>query len=161
MSAAGSGTNIGTMTSDFCSNATLTINTTVCNTANDVHNYYSWKNTQVAAQDYDIFTRWQVPSNFDTTAGTLPTIQYYSDRVTTSDAVTMTVYATTGASTTQCGTVTSATGAANTWKLETYTTGACTITAGVTQLTFDIHLVAATSDTARIGEVFINYLSNF
>ena len=161
MSAAGSGTNIGTMTSDFCSNATLTINTTVCNTANDVHNYYSWKNTQVAAQDYDIFTRWQVPSNFDTTAGTLPTIQYYSDRVTTSDAVTMTVYATTGASTTQCGTVTSATGAANTWKLETYTTGVCTITAGVTQLTFDIHLVAATSDTARIGEVFINYLSNF
>jgi hypothetical protein len=161
MSATGSGTNIGAMTSDFCSNTGLLVNTAVCTTANDIHNYYSWKNTQASAQDYDIFTRWQVPSNFDTTAGTLPTINYYTSRTTASDAVSMTIYATTGTSTVQCGTATPATGAANTWKMETYTTGACAITPGSTQLTFDVHLASATNDTARIGEIIINYLANF
>ena len=62
----GDGTNnIGTMTSDFCSNTgALAIATAICSVAGDVHNYYSWTATATAVADYDIYVRYQVPSDF-------------------------------------------------------------------------------------------------
>ena len=159
MSATGSAANIGTMTSDFCSNGSPAVNTTVCNTAGDIHNYYTWTTTQASAQDYDIFTRWLVPSNFDASAGTLPTIQFSNDRtsVAAGNAVTLTIYNGNAV----CGTATSGAGSAGVWALTTYTTGACTITAGTSVLTFDVHLSATTSSPVRIGEILINYQANF
>jgi hypothetical protein len=166
-----SATNLGTMTSDFCSSVTasggnggLNVNAaTACATAGDQHNYYTWTNTQAVAQDYDIYTRWQVPSNFDptTTAQGLPNISFYNSRsiITGTNAVTVNVYN----GSTLCGTATSGGGGAAAWELKTYTLtgGACTLTPGTSILTFDVHLVSTTGANSRIGEILINYLANF
>jgi len=69
----GGGTNIGTMSSDFCSNTgALSIATGVCTTAGDVHNYYSWTTNQGSSQDYDIYVRYQVPNDFGLLAAQQP-----------------------------------------------------------------------------------------
>jgi len=74
----GDGTsNVGTMTSDFCSKTNTNppdINTGVCVTAGDLHNYYSW--TAQATNDYDIWIPWQVPSDFGEFASSTA-IQFY------------------------------------------------------------------------------------
>jgi parallel beta-helix repeat protein len=150
--------NAGTMTSDFCSNSSPAINTGVCGVANDVHNYYSWTTSQASAQDYDIYVRWQVPSNYDS-SDSMPTIKFYGWRTnTTNDSLTMTVRN----GTTTCGTATSAGGSNGAWTQATYTTGSCgTITPGTTVLTFTLHMTAATSDFVRVGEIGITYNSVF
>ncbi|HVW23689.1 MAG TPA: hypothetical protein VHB51_04385 [Candidatus Saccharimonadales bacterium] len=158
------GSNVGVMTSDFCSFA-LNINggtgtPDVCASSNDAHNYYSWTTSQASAQDYDIFVRWQVPSNYDT-ADALPTIKFYGWRTSTAnDAVSMTVKNDAG---TTCGTLTSASGSNGFWTQATYNNsgGSCSITAGSTVLTFDIHLSAATGDFARVGEINLTYNAIF
>lgn len=164
MTATGSGANVGTMTSDFCANdgsgtASATyVNTTYCPTTGDYHNYYNWTTSQATAQDYDIFTRWQVPSNYDS-SDAMPTITFYGWRTnTTNDAVTLTVRK--GA--TVCGTATSVGGSNGAWNQATYSSsGSCgTLTPG-TVLTFDIHLSAATGDHALVGEIGITYNTVF
>ena len=156
----GGGDNIGTMTSDFCSNGNTNppnINTTVCATSGDLHNYYSW--TANATNDYDIWVNWQVPSDFDG-FDTSSAIQFYGWRTSSSDAVTLTVYDDNDA---VCGTGTSISGTASTWNLTNYAdpTGCSAITAGDT-ITFRMHLtVGVNSEFARAGEIYINYLSKF
>jgi len=147
--------NSGTMTSDFCGrddNNPATgfpdVNTTVCNTNGDFHNYYSW--TSNGANDYDIFVRWRVPSDFSS----FSSVQFNSKKSATGDDVKMTMYTNAGAG---CGTATSMTNTASAWQTTTYTIGACAPSAGDI-LIFDIHMaVAANGNTCQMGEIPITY----
>jgi hypothetical protein len=147
--------NHGSLTSGYCSNQPP-VNTDVCAHANEAQNYYSWTTTEPTTQDQDIWVRWQVPSNFDTTDN-LPTINFNSwltDKAR--DAITLTIRN----GNTICGTATPAAGNNGTWNLTTYNGGACNAQPG-TVLTFDIHLSAATNDFARVGEIRIDYNAVF
>jgi hypothetical protein len=154
----GDGTNnVGTMTSDFCSGSSrLNINVSGSNcSANDEHNYYSW--TAQATNDYDIWSRWQVPSNFsafDTTA-----IQFYGWRTASTESIVFTVYK----NATSCGTVTMGGADANlTWNLKSISSlSGCTINANDT-LNIRMQMTVGTNnDYVRMGEITINYLSAF
>ncbi|HVX24689.1 MAG TPA: hypothetical protein VG992_05120 [Candidatus Saccharimonadales bacterium] len=160
----GDGSNVGTMTSDFCS-TTLHINdstngTNVCTTSGDVHNYYSWTTSQGSAQDYDIYVRYQVPSNFNALAASSPLTMYGWATNTGTDAVQLSVYQTTGGTTSTCSTNTNVATTNTTWTSTSVSFGSCTITAN-SVLTFKVHVVAGTGDFARAGEISFNYLSSY
>lgn len=157
----GDGTsNVGTMTSDFCSKTNTNppdINTTVCVTAADLHNYYSW--TANATNDYDIWVNWQVPSDFSAFASSTA-IHFYGWRSSISDSVTLTVYDDNDA---VCGTATAISGTVATWNSTNYAdpTGCSAIVAGDT-ITFRVQLsVGVNSEFARMGEIDISYLAKF
>jgi hypothetical protein len=60
--------NTGTMTSDLCSGTSrLSINS-VCG-ATEEHTFYEWTTSEATAQDYDVYVRWRVPSDFDDSSG--------------------------------------------------------------------------------------------
>jgi hypothetical protein len=153
----GDGTNnTGTMTSDFCSGTSYrSINTSIC-AASEEHNYYSW--TAQATNDYDVWTKWQVPSDFSAFAASNP-ITFYGSRSSSSTgtSVTLTFYNAAG---TVCGTATSITNT-TTWSSTNYTSSGCTPSAGDV-LTIRVTLsVGVNNEVARIGEITINYLSAF
>ena len=146
------GSNSGTMTSDFCGNdgagSFVDLNTGVCNTSGDFHNYYSW--TSNGANDYDIFVRWRVPSDFSS----FSTVQFNSKKSATGDDVKLTIFTNTGAG---CGTGTSMTNTAAAWQTTTYTISGCAPSPG-DMLIFDIHMaVAANGNTCQMGEIPITY----
>ena len=64
------GTGVGTMTADFCSNqsGTLQINYATaadpCFTAGEVRNYYKWTSPQATSQRYSIYVTYQLPATF-------------------------------------------------------------------------------------------------
>jgi hypothetical protein len=152
--------NIGTMTSDFCGNTgTLTLNTGICNTG-QVHNYYSWTTSQSAQEDYDIYARWQVPSNFGDTAAF--SFSGWRTAVGTNESITVTLYNSAG---TSCGsgTIGGATGTVGSWVTAVNITYAgCTITAGE-NMTFKTTLSVPGSNTdfVRMGEITIGYNAKF
>jgi hypothetical protein len=152
MTAANTGnTHVGTMTSDFCSGSGaggLNINASVCGTGTATHNYYSW--TANATNDYDIFVRWQVPSDFSS----FSSLNFNGWKTGTTDDVKLTVYSATNAA---CGTPTSISGTNATWINQAYTITGCSPSAGDV-LTLDIDLkVAVTNDFARVGGITITY----
>jgi hypothetical protein len=152
--------NTGTMTSDFCSNGNTNppdINTGVCATSGDLHNYYSW--TAQATNDYDIWVDWQVPSNFDAFASSTA-ISYYGWRTSVSDSVTLTVYDDNNA---VCGSATAISGTVAQWNNTNYAdpTGCSAIVAGDI-ITFRVQLSVGVNDEyARVGEISIDYLAKF
>ncbi len=157
------GTNIGTMSSDFCSNTgALSIATGVCSTSGDVHNYYSWTTNQPGAEDYDIYVRYQVPSDFGIlpTTGASLTLNGWVTSTASSDAVQLAVFKGGAA----CGSAVSAATTAGVWTTGSiiYTGfGGCSIGAG-DLLTFQVHVKAgATGDFARAGEITFSYLSQY
>jgi hypothetical protein len=152
--------NSGQMTSDFCSGSSrLNINTAVCTNATESHNYYTWTTTQVTSQNYDIYVRWQVPSDFSGwTSDTA--LSGYGWKTASGDAVTLSMYNSSG---TQCGSSTDLTNATTgAWASSTQSgLNACGVTAGSIVI-FKIHLVAAASgDFARVGELSLSYLAGF
>jgi fibronectin-binding autotransporter adhesin len=159
--------NAGTITSAYCSNVAggLQVNFgagKACANANDSHSYYEWTTTAATAQNYDVFVRYRVPSDFDNTGdfGTNASIGVYGWRTNTAnDAVTTTIYNQAGQA---CNGDQANIGAAATWsKLDLALTGTnCDINANE-YITMKIHLVAGTNDFARVGEVEINYKSVF
>jgi len=154
------GTNVGTMTSDFCSKTNTNppdINTGVCVTAGDLHNYYSW--TAQATNDYDIWIPWQVPSDFAEFASSTA-IQFNGWRTTSSDSVTLTVYDDNDAI---CNGATAISGTEATWNATNYAdpTGCGAIAAGDT-ITFRVQLSVGVNDEyARMGEISVSYLATF
>lgn len=144
--------NTGTMTSDYCSGSSLTrtVNSSVCDGATTTeHNYYSW--TASATNDYDIWTQWQVPSDW----ASFSSVTFAAKvSTTTSDSVVVTIYKV-GVST-SCGSATVNT--ASTWQTSSsISTAGCTISAG-DKLMFGIKLtVGVTNDFARMGEIIITY----
>jgi len=159
----GDGTsNVGTMTSDFCSKTNTNppdINIGVCVTAGDLHNYYSW--TAQATNDYDIWIPWQVPSDFGEFASSTA-IQFYGWRTSNSAGtdVTLTVYDDNDAI---CNAATAISGTVATWNATNYADpiGCGAIAAGDT-ITFRVQLSVGVNDEyARIGEISISYLATF
>jgi hypothetical protein len=151
----GDGTsNTGTMTSDFCSGSGvggLNINASVCGTGTATHNYYSW--TASATNDYDVWVRWQAPSDFSSFGSNAFTLNGWT--TSASDSAALTVY---DASNTSCGTGTVSTTA--TWGTAQITPSGCTVSAGDI-LSLKIHLnVAVTGEFARSGEITIVYNRN-
>jgi hypothetical protein len=147
--------NSGTMTSDFCGNdgagSFTDLNTGVCNTSGDFHNYYNW--TSNGANDYDIFLRWRVPSDFSS----FSTVQFNSKKSASGDDVKLTIYTNSGA---VCGTGTSMTNTASAWQTTTYTISGCSPSPGDT-LILDVHMaVAANGNTVQMGEIPITYNRN-
>ncbi len=91
--------NTGTMTSDLCSGTTaprLNLNPTICG-ATEEHSYYSW--TAQATNDYDIYIRYQLPSDFAGFSSTT-SLKMFGWRSTATEKVQMSVY---NASGDQCG----------------------------------------------------------
>jgi hypothetical protein len=159
MTADGSG-NTGTMTSDFCSGSSLRNIPSTSNPcgASEEHNFYTWVTT--SQNDYDIWIRWQVPSDFSDFAAS-NAIQMYGWRTdnTATTSVTLSAYNSSGA---QCGTSTNVATGTATWTQTsmggTVTAAGCTISAGNV---IDLRIqMAANNKTVRAGEITINYQRN-
>ncbi len=153
----GDGTNnTGTMTSDYCSGTSRrSINTSIC-AANDEFNYYSW--TAQATNDYDVWIRWQVPSDFSSWTASNP-IQFYGWRSSSSanNVVTLTMY---NASGSVCGTATSITNT-TTWTATNYSSSGCSPAAGEI-MTIRITLsVGVNNEFVRVSNISLNYLSAY
>lgn len=155
------GSNIGTMTSDFCEQGASAdipnVNTSVCNTSGDIHSYYSWATNQGSAQDYDIWIRWRVPDNFSSWIGSNP-IKVFGKRTdATNNAVTVYVYDTAGVLENAGGTQVAGTAWTQT-SVESSFAG--TYTAG-SYITIRIVMVADTGgDSVQVGEINLDYLAN-
>ena len=154
--------NVGTLTSDFCSKTNTNppdINTGVCVTAGDLHNYYSWTTT-VSGNDYDIWVAYQIPSDFSAFAAS-DTIKVYGwNTDNTVNAVTVTLYDDADA---LCGSATDVATGTATWTQTALTgdeTGCSGIVAGDI-VTFRIQLDADVSEFARVGEIEFSYRAKF
>jgi hypothetical protein len=163
MTLVGDGTsNSGVLTSDFCSDVSgeLQVNTSVCTTANDNHNYFSWTTSESTAQDYDIYVRYKLPSDFDNFSSST-SIKMFGWRNSTGSSVDLEVYRANSGGLTECGSSTNvATDTASTWTwTETNHTGdetSCSFSASDTIL-FRISLTATQDDFARAGAITFDY----
>lgn len=151
--------NDGSMSSDFCSSGSLlSLNTGVCPSAADEHNYYAWTTTQGTAQDYDLYVRYQIPSDYDT--GSMTNMKLTAmGTLGANEIASLALYK---ANATACGTITDAISSNATWATSTNATplGACSIAAG-DMVTFKIKLTAVSSGVARAGAISFDYRSKF
>ena len=151
--------NTGSLSSDFCSGSSRqNINASAC-AATITRNYYQWSNTQATAQDYDIYVRYQMPSNYATSSMTNLSLQGWGT-TTASESLTLALYS--DGSGTACSTSGNAVTANATWGTVTTASplGACTIVAGDT-VTFKIHMVAGQNNAVRAGAISFSYRQIF
>lgn len=150
--------NVGTMTSDFCSNTgTLSINNSICGSG-EAFNYYSWMGSG-GTMDYDIYVRWQAPSDFSAFSNATDAVKMYGWRTSSSEKVELSMYQANG---TQCGSTTEINSSNGAWQ-QTSMTGdetGCTVAANDV-ITFRIKLTASSTGFARASNIQINYLSKF
>lgn len=157
----------GLLSTDFCSSAPvpmqlnttdgpggLNINPTICAGSSDEHSYYTWTSSSAdTAASFDMYTRWQVPSDFDAfNTG----MNFSALSANLGDTVTVGVY--NGSK--LCGT---ATANSQTWKNDNVVDlTACSVVAGSTVLTVKITLTSTNAaSVARIGELTFNYFSKY
>lgn len=149
--------NTGTMTTDFCSGSSrLSINTGVCGST-DEFNYYSWIGSG-GTNDYDVYVRWQVPSDFSAFKDA-NAINLRGWRSTSTEKVELAMFQQNG---TQCGSTTEVNSSNTTWQTTNMTgdeTG-CSVSADDV-ITFRVRLTAGSGGYARGGGLEINYLSKF
>lgn len=160
--------NTGSLSSDFCSGSSrMAINPMINGTpttnpcaATQSFNYYQWTGTAAGNQDYDVYVRYQMPSNYDT--GTMTNLSIWGwGTSTTSEQVTVALFNDVS-TTTPCGTTTNAVTSNATWVQVTVASplGSCTIAAGDT-VTFRVHLQAAQANYARSGQISFGYKQKF
>ena len=153
----GDGTsNTGALTSDFCMGS-LGINATGCSGV--AHNYYQWANTQATPQDYDIYVRYQIPSDYSSGSMSNLSIWGWSNSNTVNEIVTVSMYVDTNG--TACATTTNAVGATtSTWTQGTVAAplGSCTVNAG-DMVTFKVRLQAGQNFNVRAGGIKFLYRS--
>jgi hypothetical protein len=147
--------NNGSLSSDFCSGSSrLNINATVC-AATETHNYYAWTTAQATAQDYDVYARYQLPSDYDT--GSMTNLKLWGwGTSTSSDQVTIAMYV--DSSGTACSTSSNAVSSNATWVQVTVASplGSCTPVAG-DRVTFKVYMQAGQNNYARAGEITLSY----
>jgi hypothetical protein len=158
----GDGTNnIGSLTSDFCSKTgSLQVNTSACPTTGDAHNYYQWVSNDIGAQDYDIYVRYRLPSDYDT--GSMTNLSAYNYTSSNDGANYAYVYLYDNAGT-NCASLTTS-GASDTWAQATAASpiGSCTGIVANGYITFKIRLaVSSTVNKVRIGSISFDYRSKF
>jgi parallel beta-helix repeat protein len=152
----GDGTNnTGTLTSGFCSGTSRkSINTSVCG-ATEEHNYYEWT-TSTGDNDYDIYIRYKLPSDFNGFASdtTIAMSGWRTDA--TNNKVELALFQ---ANNTQCGTTTEvATGTAawSTVSLGGNETG-CTFAADDVVM-FRVRMTATGTEYVRAGAITFSYV---
>ena len=146
--------NSGSLSSDFCSGSgRLSINTGVCATSTDEHNYYEWTTGNGSAQDYDIYVRWRVPADF--TGFSNSTAIDMNGWRSGSATVELALFEDDG---TQCGTTTNVATGTSAWSNVALSGDetTCTVAAG-DLLTFRVKVSASTGEFARAGEITIDY----
>ncbi|HRC28370.1 MAG TPA: right-handed parallel beta-helix repeat-containing protein, partial [Candidatus Saccharimonas sp.] len=151
--------NSGSLSSDFCSGSSRqNVNATIC-AATETHNYYTWTNTQVTLQDYDLYVRYQLPSDYDT--GTMTNLKIWGWGTTSANEQ-VTIALVSDASGTACSTSSNAITSNTTWQQATVGSplGACTPAAGDV-VTFKVHVVASQNNYARAGEISFGYKRKF
>jgi hypothetical protein len=149
--------NQGTLTSDFCSESgRLAINTTICDSAGDEHNYFSWTTSQGSAQDYDVYIRKQLPSDFDVLASTT-TVKMYGWRSSSSETVELAIFQADG---TQCGSTTNVATSNSSWTQTALDSTGCSFNAD-DEITIRVRLTATNGNYARAGEISFQYRSKF
>ncbi len=153
--------NTGTMTSDFCSGSSLRNIPSASNpcAASVEHNYYTWVTT--SQNDYDIWLRWQIPSDFSDFAASSPITMYgWRTDSTATTTVDLSLY---NASGTLCGTTTNVATGTAAWTSTalggTITSAGCSISAG-NVVSFRMQM-NANNKTVRAGELTVNYLSKW
>lgn len=151
----GDGTNnTGSLSSDFCSGSSRqNINSASCG-ATETNNYYQWTTTQSTAQDYDIYVRYQIPSNYST--GTLANLSLRGWGTTTGEQATIALFH--DATAAACATSGNAIAAASTWGQTVLASplGSCAVAAG-DMVTFRIRLQAGQNNVVRAGAISFNY----
>ena len=158
--------NNGSLSSDFCSGSSrqninpISPSTNPC-ASTDTHNYYQWTTTQATSQDYDVYVRYQMPSDYDT--GSMTNLSIWGWGTSTStEQVTIALFSPTS-TTTECNsTAPNAITANGSWNQGTSASplGSCTIAAGDT-VTFRVHVQAGQNNYARAGEINFTYKSKF
>jgi len=156
----GDGTNnTGSLSSDFCSStALLNVNAAACNAASDEHNYYAWTTTQGTAQNYDIYVRYRIPSDYST--GSMANLKFWAwGSTSASEIASLGLYKNSG---TACSSISNAVTANTTWAESTIASplGACSIVAG-DYITLKIKLTAGTNKIVRAGEINFTYRGSF
>lgn len=158
----GDGTNNnGTLTSDFCSN-TLGINASFCDTTGVTEaNYYKWSTAQATAQDYDIYIRYQLPSDYSTGSMTNLSFKAAVGTAGASEVATLALFE--EGSATACTTTANAATVTGGWNTATQVSpiGACTLAAGdyvILKVSF-----SATSANTHVatGDISFSYRSTF
>lgn len=152
----GDGTsNVGSLSSDFCSNVTnLQINAAIC-AAGMAQNFYSWTTSQAGAQDYDLYVRYQVPSDYATGSMTNLSITGWGTS-TSSESVTIALWQ--DGQTSACSTSSNAVTSNAIWSTATVASplGSCNFAAG-DMVTLKVRLAAANNNVARAGNISFNY----
>ncbi len=151
--------NTGDLTSDFCSGTSrLNLNTSYC-TATQTHNYYMWTTTQATAQDYDIYVRYRMPSDYQT--GTLANLAIEGwGTSTATEVVSVSLYS--DASGTACSTGSNAVTSNGAWATATAASplGACTPAAG-DMVVFKVHIAAGQNNYALAGGISFDYTRTY
>lgn len=160
------GTDIGTISSDFCSDP-LNINDgssgqpSVCGT-NETYNFYKWTSSQTTAQTRSIFVTYQLPTNFKNFVAASTSLLGRTD--STNSTVTYQIYHSTGTTLTACGAAISvSTGAKATWQKATASGTAdpssCSF-AGGDSILFRINLSANTNANAYVSDLKFVFSNN-
>jgi hypothetical protein len=148
--------NTGSLTSDI-------------DTASGFHSYYNWTTTQASAQDYDMYIRIPMPRDWaawNTNSNNTNIVICYNVWTddTTSSVITSQLLDTANA---DSGTFTATPTSNSTWQQKCSTTqynaaGTKTFTVnGNTYITLDLHFAAGQNKNTRIGEITMDYLSQF
>lgn len=116
------GTDVGTMTADFCADQTsisFEVNDSLCDEG-QAKNFYKWTSPQSSQQTYSIYVTYQLPATFNgfSSDDTVQLVGRVSN--TTNAALTYQMYKSTGSAITQCGSgetdvITGGGGSADTW----------------------------------------------
>lgn len=152
--------NLGSLSSDFCSNtASLSIDTTSCPTSGDVYNFYQWTTTESTAQDYDIYVRYKLPSDYS--SGSMANLGVYAQSSSSASNVNLYMYDNAG---TTCATVLNDSyNNVPTWRQTVAASpiGSCTGLVSGSYVTFKVRVFASSGSSSRVGNITFDYRSKF
>jgi hypothetical protein len=159
------GTDIGTITSDLCSD-TLNINDgsssqpTICGT-NETYNFYKWTSAETTDQTRSIFVTYQLPSNFKEFVAGSTSLMGRTDSADSD--VSYQIYRDNGSGLTSCGTVSVSSGSQTTWQKATAIGSADPSTCGFSagdSILFRINLTAKNDANAYVSNLGFTFSNN-
>lgn len=159
------GTDIGTITSDLCSD-TLNINDgsssqpTICGT-NETQNFYKWTSAESTDQTRSIFVTYQLPSNFKAFIAGSTSLMGKTN--STDSTVSYQIYRDHSSGLTSCGTISVSTGSQSSWQQAAASGGSdpstCGFVAGDSVL-FRINLTAKNNAQAYVSNLNFTFSNN-
>jgi hypothetical protein len=159
------GTDIGTITSDLCSD-TLNINDgsasqpTICGT-NETYNFYKWTTSESTDQTRSIFVTYQLPATFKSFVSGSTSLMGRTD--STNADVSYQIYRDNGSGLTSCGTVSVSSGTQSTWQTGAAIGGADPSTCGFTagdSILFRINLTSKSDANAYVSNLGFTFNNN-